>query len=64
MQVSVRYQDFGVRVIDLLDNSRDGIIELRGDQVPTLAGNDLQSALRVDAGQNRVFHTVELNGLF
>lgn len=64
MQIAVRNEDHGVVVIDFLDDGRNRIIQLSRDHVPSLAGEDFQTALGVDSGQHRVFHTVQLDRLF
>ena len=64
VEVAVRHQDFRVRIGNLLDNGGDGIIQLRGDQVAALAGEDFQGALFSDPGENGVLHAVQLDGLF
>ena len=65
VQVAVIDQDHYIRVTELLDDGGDRIVQLLGDHVAALAGHNLQTAaLRVDPGQDRVLHAVELDGLF
>ena len=59
VQVSVRYQDFGVSVRNFLDNGGNRIIQLCGDHMAALARQDFQCALVTDPGQNGVLHTVQ-----
>ena len=64
MQVAVRNEDHGIVVIDFLNDCRNRIIQLAGDHVPPLAGEDFQTALGVDSGQHWILHAVQLDGFF
>ena len=64
VQVAVRDEDHGVVVIDFLDDSRNRIIQLPRDHVPSLTGEDFQTAFGVDSGKYRVFHAVQFDRLF
>ena len=51
VQVAIIDQDFYIRVVELLDNGGDRVVQLLGDHVAALAGHDFQAAaLRVDPG--------------
>ena len=64
MQVSIRYQDLCVCVINFLNDSRDRIVQFPCNHVAALAGQDFKAAVRIDTGENRVLDAVELNGFF
>ena len=63
VEVAVRDEDTGVIIVELLDDRGDGIVQLGGDQMAALAGNDLQLAVLAKTGKHGVFHAETLDGL-
>ena len=63
MQISVGDKNFRVRIVNLLDDGGDGIIQLDRRNMAALAGQNFQSALRVDSGKDGVFDAGQLHGL-
>ena len=64
VQVAVRNENHRVVVVDLLDDSGDGIIQFPRDHVPPLSGEDFQTAFGIQARQYRVLYAVQLDRLF
>ena len=62
VDIAVRDEDFRVIIVNGGDNSGNGVVQFRGDNMTALAGNDLQLSVLTGPGQNRLLDAQQFNG--